>query len=190
MEIPTKSQGMGKGIIVAICIGIGALGFTAIYAITRNSANVQEAAIIEQQNIAKPKPQPKIGALGRLEPEGEVIKVASPSTLGSSRIVDLLVKEGETVQKGQVIAKLDSYDRAIASLAQAQAKIPERQSFLEQVKLGAKTGDIEAQESNFLAKKANVLRLEQELNNATRLGLLPNLPVIAIRLKLELLENN
>jgi HlyD family secretion protein len=160
----SKSQSK-KWLIAAIFIGIGALGFTAFYVIT-NAGNIQQVET-SAQPIA-PKSDPKVSALGRLEPEGEVIKVASPSALGTSRIVDLFVKEGDTVQKGQVIAKLDSYDRAIAALNQAQAKIPERQNFLEQVKLGAKTGDIEAQKANLMAKKANVLRLEQELTNATR----------------------
>lgn len=164
MDIQNKSQ-TKKWLTAAIFIGIGALGFTAIYAIT-SSGNSQQAATTEQ--AIAPKPEPKISALGRLVPEGDVIKVASPSTLGSSRIVDLFVEEGDTVQKGQIIAKLDSYDRVNAELAQAKAKIPERQSFLEQVRLGAKTGDIEAQRSNLFAKKANVLRLEQELNSAIR----------------------
>jgi len=165
MNTPFKGLSKNKWLIAAVCIGIAGLGVTAFYAIT-TAGNSPKTEIIAQSIALTTKP--KISALGRLEPEGEVIKVASPSALGTSRIVDLLVKEGETVQKGQIIAKLDSYDRAIASLNQAKAKVVERQSFLEQVKAGAKTGDIEAQQSNLMAKKANVLRLEQELKNAIR----------------------
>ncbi|AFY73891.1 ABC exporter membrane fusion protein, DevB family [Synechococcus sp. PCC 7502] len=166
MDTPSKNLSKNKWLIAAICIGLGGLGFTAIYAITHvsNGQPVETTA----QPIAAPKPEPQISALGRLEPEDEVIKVASPSALGTSRIVDLLVKEGDTVQKGQVIAKLDSYDRAIASLEQVKAIIPQRQSNLEQVKAGAKIGDIEAQKANYMAKNANVLRLKQELDSAIR----------------------
>ncbi len=162
MDTRTKSPSK-KWLILAVAIGIGTLGTLAFYTITK-TGNAQLAGT-EPPVVAT---KPKISALGRLEPEGEVIKVASPSTLGSSRIVDLLVKEGQTVQKGQVIAKLDSFDRSVASLAQAQARIPERESLLAQVKIGAKTGDIDAQKANLMARTANVLRLEQELNNAKR----------------------
>jgi HlyD family secretion protein len=57
-------------------------------------------------------------ALGRLEPTGEVIKIAASSS--GSRIAQLRVKQGDTVTKGQIIAILDSRDRLQAELEQAQ----------------------------------------------------------------------
>lgn len=158
----SKNLYKNKWLLGAIALGAVGLGFTTFVAITSGGG---------QQTTAQPvipQADPKISALGRLEPEGEVIRVASPSTLGTSRIVDLLIKEGDTVKKGQIIARLDSYDRAIAALDQAKARIPERQGFLAQVQAGAKRGDIEAQKATILARRANVLRLEQELNNAMR----------------------
>jgi len=160
-----------KWVITLVVLASGLLGFAAIYTIS-NAGNNQQIVSTAQ---TLPKSEPKISALGRLEPEGEVVKVASPSALGSSRIVKVLVKESDTVQLGQVIATLDSYDKSLATLQQAQAKVPEKESNLAQVKAGAKSGDIEAQranymakKSNLMAKKANLLRLQQELTNATR----------------------
>ncbi len=166
-----KSFFKGKKLVITLAVlAAGALGFTAIYTI-QNASNNQQSATTAQP-ISKV--EPKVSALGRLEPEGEVVKVASPSALGSSRIVKVLVKESDTVQQGQVLATLDSYDKSLATLQQAQAKVPEKQSNLTQVKEGAKSGDIEAQRSSFMAKKsnlmakqANLLRLKQELANAT-----------------------
>ena len=44
-----------------------------------------------------------VTALGRLEPETEVIKLSAPLALDGDRIVEVLVKEGANVKVGQVI---------------------------------------------------------------------------------------
>ncbi|MFM7886484.1 MAG: ABC exporter membrane fusion protein, partial [Pseudanabaena sp.] len=101
-----------------------------------------------------------VSALGRLEPQGEVIKVASPSALGTSRIVELKVKEGDIVKERQVIAILDSYDRSVAALLQAQSQAQESERNLAKVRAGAKSGDIIAQEGNVMSAAANIKSLE------------------------------
>jgi HlyD family secretion protein len=60
------------------------------------------------------------------------------------------------VQKGQVIAILDSRDRLQSALEQAKEQVRVAQSKLAQVKAGAKTGEIAAQE-------ATITRLQAEL---------------------------
>lgn len=114
-----------------------------------------------------------ITALGRLEPEGEVIKVAAPSTagtvvpiFGTPRVARMLVKERSQVKAGQVIAVLDVYDRLVAAGMQAQAEVQEAQTRLAQVQAGAKQGDIEAQRATVNARAAKVSRLAAELNTA------------------------
>src|SRR6476469_4548266 len=47
-----------------------------------------------------------IAALGRLEPQGEVIHLSAPPTSEGVRVAQLLVKENDRVQPGQVIAIL------------------------------------------------------------------------------------
>jgi len=147
--------------IIAIAAASGALVFTAFYTLNKASSAQQiDSALV------KPKPPESISSLGRLEPEGEVLKVAPPSALGSSRIVKLLVKEGDTVKQGQPLAVLDSYDRSKIAVAQAEAKVGEREASLAQVRAGAKSGDIQAQKANLMAKKASKSRLTLELANA------------------------
>ncbi len=100
---------------------------------------------------SSPEPTPtiaiahKISALGRLEPESEVLKLAAPSLLDSDRIAQVLVKEGDTVRAGQVIAVLDAKDRLEDEVQQAQAQVKTAQAKLAQVMAGAKTGELQAQ---------------------------------------------
>ncbi len=118
-----------------------------------------------------------VTALGRLEPSGEVIQVSAPSSTQGDRVEELLVKEGDRVAQGQIIAILDSRDRASAALKEAEERVRVAQANLAQVKAGAKTGEIEAKKaaiarieaelsSNRAAQEARVARLEAALKNA------------------------
>lgn len=89
----------------------------------------------------------RIAALGRLEPGSEVIRLSAPMSLDGDRISELFVKQGDRVQKGQVIAVLDSRDRLQDALLQAREQVQVAQAKLAQVRAGAKTGEIEAQQA-------------------------------------------
>ncbi|MEG4025817.1 HlyD family efflux transporter periplasmic adaptor subunit [Microcoleus sp. S13C4] len=99
-----------------------------------------------------------VTALGRLEPRGEVIKVSASGATEGNRIDRLLVKEGDRVKTGQVIAILDSRDRLQAALDQAQEQVRVAQANLAKVKAGAKNGEIQAQ-------KATISRLQADRSN-------------------------
>lgn len=98
----------------------------------------------------------KVTALGRIEPEGEVIRLSAPLALDGDRISQILVQEGDRVQAGQIVAVLDSRDRLQDALQQAQQKVKVTQARLAQVKAGAKQGEIQAQQ-------ATITRLDAEL---------------------------
>jgi HlyD family secretion protein len=107
--------------------------------------------------VAKPEVAKAVTALGRLEPFGEVIKISAPSTQGGKgTLAQLLVKEGDKVIKGQVIAILDNRQRLEAASSKAQEDVKVSQSNLSKVKAGAKQGEIGAQ-------KAEIARLESQL---------------------------
>ncbi|YAF96991.1 MAG: ABC exporter membrane fusion protein [Nodularia sp. CChRGM 3473] len=99
---------------------------------------------------------PRVTALGRLEPETEVISLSAPLVLDGDRIAQILVKEGDIVAAGQVVAILDSRDRLQNGVLQAQKQVRVAQAKLAQVKAGAKTGEIQAQQ-------ATVERLQAQL---------------------------
>jgi HlyD family secretion protein len=118
-----------------------------------------------------------VTALGRLEPQGEVIKLSAASSAEGNRIDQLLVKLGQTVRVGQVIAILDSRDRLQADLEAAQEQVQIVKAELAQIKAGAKQGEIAAQRAEIArldaqtqgeqtAQTATVGRLQAEVNNA------------------------
>jgi HlyD family secretion protein len=99
---------------------------------------------------AAPKPEEAkaVTSLGRLEPLGEVIKISAPSTQsGKGTLTQLLVKEGDRVTKGQIIAILDNRQRLEASLSKAQEDVKVSQNNLAKVRAGAKQGEIGAQQA-------------------------------------------
>lgn len=100
-----------------------------------------------------------VSALGRLEPESEVIRLGASSAQGSL-LKQLLVKEGDKVVAGQVVAILDSSNTKQAQLAKAQEDIRVAQAKLNKVKSGAQTGEISAQQSE-------VNRFQQQLRGET-----------------------
>lgn len=166
MKNAVETKKANKFLIPAIALALAALG-ASIWFVFGRSNNASQTST-PATNTVSSKEQPRaISALGRLEPQGEVIKVASPSALGSSRIVKLMVKEGDTVKQGQVIAILDSYDRSVAALLQAQSQAQESDRNLAKVRAGAKSGDIAAQEGNVLAAATNIKAVEA---NAARVG--------------------
>ena len=152
MKNALGSKSSNKFLIPAIALALAALGVSIWFVIGRFSRNPTATPATNTSTKDQPK---AISALGRLEPQGEVIKVASPSALGTSRIVKLMVKEGDVVKQGQVIAILDSYDRSVATLLQAQSQAQESDRNLARVRAGAKSGDIAAQAGNVEAAKAN-----------------------------------
>ncbi|MFY7887244.1 MAG: biotin/lipoyl-binding protein, partial [Dolichospermum sp.] len=86
-----------------------------------------------------------VTALGRLEPETEVIKLSAPLALDGDRISQLLVKEGDNVKVGQVIAILQSRDLLKNALIQSMKQVEVAKAKLAQIKAGAKSGEIQEQ---------------------------------------------
>ncbi|RCJ23057.1 ABC transporter permease [Nostoc sp. ATCC 43529] len=118
-----------------------------------------------------------VTALGSLEPEGEVIRLSAPNSQGGVRVAKLFVKQGSWVRQGQIVAVLDSYYPRLAALEKAQKQVLVAQANLNQVKAGAKTGDISAQKATITrlkadlsgamsAQQATTARLKAELRNA------------------------
>ena len=129
------------------------LGVLSVYTIQK----FQGTAKKPQETSALPKLVVKtVTALGRLEPKGEVIKLSAPTSNEGNRVEQLLVKEGDRVRFGQVIAVMDSRDRLQGSLREAEKQVQVAKFRLAQVKAGAKQGEIGA-------RQASVSRIQAEL---------------------------
>lgn len=73
-----------------------------------------------------PVAQPEgVSALGRLEPAGDVRRLAAPMTgmAGSPRLTALLVQEGDRVQRGQVLATFDNRPGLLADQSLLQTRL-------------------------------------------------------------------
>lgn len=114
-----------------------------------------------------------VTALGRLEPQGEVIVISASGGMENNRIQRLLVQEGDWVKEGDVMGILDSRDRLLGAVEKAQEQVGLATAKLEQIKAGAKTGELEAAKAtiarleterltNMEAKQAMIARLETE----------------------------
>jgi HlyD family secretion protein len=100
-----------------------------------------------------------VTALGRLEPEGEVMRLAAPVALDGDRLKELRVQVGDRVKTGQIIAVLDTSDRFADEVAQAKAQVEIAQAEFARVSAGAKQSEIQAQE-------ASILRLQADLRGS------------------------
>lgn len=92
-----------------------------------------------QRPVAKPLPPSRptaaveaVSALGRLEPAGDLRRLAAPITgmSGSPRITALLVQEGQRVQQGQLLASFDNRPGLLADQRLLQTRITNLQEQL------------------------------------------------------------
>ena len=122
-------------------------------------------------------PAKAITALGRLEPQGEVIKL-SVSNAEDSRVNQILVEEGDWVEPEEVIAILQGLDKKQAELVEAQRNVDIYQAKLAQIEAGdAKVADITAQQAiinqleaqlrtETTERQSAITRAQAELRNA------------------------
>lgn len=156
----------------ALMVGLALLiGGVTVYRLTQTDPPPSEVPTQTMPEIKT------VTALGRLEPSGEIIQISVSSAAEGNRLDELLVKEGDEIERGQVIAVLDSRDRLEAALNQSQEQVSVAQANLDLIKAGAKTGEIQAQKAaiarieaeksnDIMAQTATVSRINAELNNA------------------------
>ncbi|MDJ0714591.1 MAG: HlyD family efflux transporter periplasmic adaptor subunit [Prochloraceae cyanobacterium] len=124
--------------------------------------------LIAYTNLPKSKQQPStmvsaesapvknVVAIGRIEPKGSVIKL-SVANAQDSRVNQLLVKEGDYVKAGQLIATLQGIEKKEAAIIEAQKNVAVFRAKLTQAQIGSTTA------SNVAAQKAAVEKLEAQL---------------------------
>jgi HlyD family secretion protein len=169
MNLQSLSKPINRSIIGLVVTATAITGAIAFYGISQPQQVTQPITTLP--------PIRKVTALGRLEPEAEVIRLSAPLSLDGDRIAQLLVKEGDWVKAGQVVAILDSRDRLQDALEQAQEQVRVAGARLAQVKAGAKTGEIQAQAAaiarlraelagEIAAQNATIARWQSEVRNA------------------------
>jgi multidrug resistance efflux pump len=123
----------------------GAIGLAILVAIagaglwvmpTRQTSSAQDA----------PKAAPPLIARGYTDaPEGTAVVAGDPA--GGSVLVELKVKDGQKVKKGEVLAVLSNYARADVTLRMAEADLVKLKQMLDFVLKGTRLSDIALQEA-------------------------------------------
>lgn len=178
--IQKKSQPLQKPIgkrLISLLIALSLSGWSIyLYSLVKPDFNTSQSIA---SNETKPSEPIIIGvaALGRLEPQGEVIRLSAPSSAGSNRVAQLLIQEGDKVRKEQIMAIMESHEISQAALNKAKVDVKVAKAQLARVKAGAKSGDIQAQkediarlkaelEGQIATQRATIARLEAEVRNA------------------------
>jgi HlyD family secretion protein len=125
----------------------------------------------------------RVSALGRIEPETKIRKVAISNSLSGDRVQSLLVEENQLVKLGQPLAILNSQGTLKASLDEAEGQVAIARSKLDQVRAGAKQGEIDAQRFTIesLQRKLSGEKLAQDQNVASKLAKLNEASIEAKR---------
>ncbi len=141
--------------ILALAALLGLAGLAAL----RNSPSVATGGPATAAAGVTPEAGRAVACLGRLEPEGETIRLTASPFLGRPRVRELTVDEGDAVEEGQVLAVLDSRDILQAAVRQAESRVEAARARLAQIRAGAKPGDVAAQRNE-------IQRVQAELAHA------------------------
>lgn len=117
----------------------------------------------------KPAKRVQVHSLGRLEPAGTILQLSPGSGNEGAVIERLLVKEGDDVDAGATLAILDNQARRMAALEEAQARLAAAEARLQQIKAGAKAGDIDAQQAVVNLAESQSKVAARDLNRAKEL---------------------
>ena len=106
----------GRGRQTTLLIAVGAIIFACLLFYRFLGGDPSSQASV-------PSPQPNaVGALGRIEPESEIINVSSGL---ADRLESLLVRRGDRVKKDQILGRLQGYAEQVAQREQIAALLAE-----------------------------------------------------------------
>ena len=133
------------GAIVLIA-ALGIAGYQGVAPRGTGSGGPEETAIVRRGTLLV-----TVDATGSLAPQSEV----SLSFSSSGRVAEVFVEEGQQVEVGQPLARLDT-DELELQVAQAEAALAAAEAQLAQLLAPPRTEEVAAQEANLAAAQAQV----------------------------------
>jgi HlyD family secretion protein len=100
-----------------------------------------------------------VSGLGRIEPGEGIVRVAARAPGGAPIVGRLLVRKGQAVRVGQVLAELDNKEELEAAVQHVISRTEVARRRLAQSRAGAERSEVSAQQ-------ADIERLEHDLENA------------------------
>lgn len=159
---------MRRPVLLLLTGGLGLAVGLGLLQLTRREAAVQPQ--VPSPVVRAPE---AVAALGQLSPAGDVRRLAAPISGfgGTPRVAELLVSEGESLQKGQVLARFDNRPQIQADLAGVQARLrtltAEIKLQVREVQRYAKAAQVGAASLVLLDEKRDeLLRLQGEQQQA------------------------
>jgi HlyD family secretion protein len=159
----TRSTGF-RLLMILLVVGVSVGGW-----IYYQHAQAQTLAAKAAVDSLRPSKRMQVHSLGRLEPTGTILQL-SPSSGNEGAVIErLLVTEGDDVEAGATLAILDNRARRVAALEESQARLAAAEARLQQIKAGAKLGDIEAQQAAVNMAESQSKVAARDLNRAKEL---------------------
>jgi HlyD family secretion protein len=137
--------------------------------------------VVAGWSLTRPKPVPppktpllqQVTALGRLTPEGDLVKLSVPAgTAGGSEVVDRwFVREGDPISKGQILARMSSFGQLRASLIAAQSNLDSTRALLPFLEISKNRGqqlygDGAISEDEFAKTGASIITKRADIEGA------------------------
>jgi len=144
-------------VIVIVVAALGYVGYTQVKA----NPSLAQGKATPAPTLAPVKADDRVAAEGKVAP-------IMDTTFGfsmSGQVTEVLVKEGDAVEAGQVIAKLDAEQLEI-SVAEAQANLAAAEARLAQAKAGPEAEDIAVSQAAVEVAQTGVTTAEAALASA------------------------
>jgi RND family efflux transporter MFP subunit len=143
-------------LVLAIVVAIGLLTYRFATQEKQAATPTYDTVRVEKGDLIS-----TVSASGTIEPEDEIVLVFKTP----GRVSEVGVKAGQTVQTGDLIARLESDDLNIG-LAQAETGLAIAQAQLAKLLAGASTTDLAAAQANVESAEASVASAEAALVSA------------------------
>ncbi|HEY9657541.1 MAG TPA: efflux RND transporter periplasmic adaptor subunit [Allocoleopsis sp.] len=144
------------GLVAAGLLGTGGLTYLTL----RQQSTVPDISAMTVQVESQPL-QVRIGASGTVQP----IQTVNLSPKASGVLAELYVEQGERVQKGQLIARMENED-VQARLAQAEAKVAQAKARLAEMRSGNRPQEIAQSEAKLNQAEARVAEAQAQFDLA------------------------
>lgn len=119
-------------------------------------------AAADKAVTAASSPPPGIGALGRVEPKGRVIRLSHDAGPEGARIETLDIVEGQQVEAGARVAVFSEYRYKLAQLQTLMARIPVTEAQISAADAAARLADAELKRARTLLREKAVARAEYD----------------------------
>lgn len=150
---------MRRVLIVILLLAVVAAG---VYFYLQSTGQLGQVLPGAAQPQAEPTPLPAVQAGGEVVVDAVVVPVqyAALSMAAGGIVAEVLVQEGEQVEAGQVLARLDN-ERQVIAIAQAEARVRAAQAQLDELRAGAREEEIAQAQAAVDLAEANLQQIQE-----------------------------